>query len=390
MKKIEILVSIIFLSIAFSKCKPSNNELSHVAEGELVFINVKKEKELLLSDLFEKVSYLPIQLPEGMAIGQFDKVIIEDEKIIIGDFYQSNQILILDTLGNFLANIKNLGDGPGNYIQLTDFSINTADKSIDILSPNKILQYNFDGEFISESKLPMMGIYKFMSMPSNDYVFYIPENLSSSLKDENSDGAVLFIYSQGKPTPILEDRRGSKNIPFMAERSIMKQFEDKIAFSTHFSDTIYLFKEREINTKFVLDFGKRKFPIEDFDIKGEDILNDPEYLERHSYHVPNLHYDGDFLISTYIDGEWVTFFYQISSERFVAGARFINDLDNGLTNLHVKALDKGQVYSFHYPEEFDCNKLATDTQERAYWEKLGLLDPNVNFVIAKYSFWPQR
>jgi hypothetical protein len=369
----------------FVACNYDNKiDVEQEAEVEVLDLT-KQESVVLISDIFDSISYLPVRLPQGYGIGQFDKVEISDGQIFVGDFYQSNQVLILDSLGNCLGSINALGEGPGEYLQLTDFSIDWKDENITILAPNKILKFDFLGNFISESEIPVTGAYKFISASEGEYVFYLPSNMAEELVENRIADGILYKSDMKGSVPILSQRMKSKNIPFFAERNILSLFGNELVFSNHFSDTIYLFEDFTLRKKIVLEFGNRKFPLKDFSEKGPDLLNDRNYLENYNYHAPNLFYDGEFLISRYIDRGWVNLLLNVKTNKTVTVAEFENDLDGGLNYMNIKYLNDNQVYCFHYPEEFI--ELQNDKlDEHAVFDGglSGLSKEEMSFVIVKY------
>ena len=76
-------------------------------------IPIPEENIERFSEVFNKVNYITVQLPLESSIGQADKVIITEDNIFIGDFYQNPKVIILDKEGNFLSCINAFGEGPG-------------------------------------------------------------------------------------------------------------------------------------------------------------------------------------------------------------------------------------------------------------------------------------
>ncbi|WP_222439158.1 6-bladed beta-propeller [Echinicola salinicaeni] len=306
-----------------------------------------------LSEMFEGIQYKLIDLPDSVYIGKVDKFLVNDQNMILGDFYQSAQVMVLDAEGNYKVSIKHLGGGPGEYIEINDVSLNPENNTIDILSPNKIIRFDMEGRFIEEFFLPLR-VYKFLSLGENEFLFYVPSNMAKELVDDQFSDYSLLKWNLEEITPIFEDRVNNDNIPFFAERDVLKVVDGEILFSMTFCDTIYSLKDLEYKKAFALDFGNKKYPLEDFEKYGVDnILNDPAYRENYAYHRPNIHYDGRRLVTSYrYEGVKKTMIYDQLKDTIYAGVFFENDIDLGLPYLAIKGLYNNKIFTLHQPEEF--------------------------------------
>ena len=61
-------------------------------------------------------------------------------------------VLIFDNTGKFITRIRDLGKGPGQFTQLTDFTIDCVKKQIILLCdiPNRLIYLDLNGNFIKE------------------------------------------------------------------------------------------------------------------------------------------------------------------------------------------------------------------------------------------------
>ena len=115
MKKTFLLISLC-MSLLLSACGGEKN----ISQGEVPVINVEtaiqNQQELLLTDLGEKITYIPLETTEESLIklNSGSKMIVTDQYIFIGE--DQSPILCFDrSTGKFLRTIGSLGQGPGEY-----------------------------------------------------------------------------------------------------------------------------------------------------------------------------------------------------------------------------------------------------------------------------------
>lgn len=342
---------------------------------DLIYINTSIKTDIKASDLFKNITYIPLTLPEKTVFGEIDKMVVTDSLYIVGDFYNSQKILFFDQSGKFLTQIFSLGEGPGEYLQLIDFSIIESEGLISILSPTKLLFFNFEGNFIHETKLSIQGIYKSQSLEDKTHLYYIPGNMAKSLVDERFNEYILFLDEAGDITPMVRSSEIYEHVPFFSERDNIKINDNGIIFTFNFSDTIFLLNKEEILTKFVLDFGKEKFPLHIFQEQNhDDVLNNTELQEKYAIHFPNLHYDYPWLITKYRKSNWVTVLFNRDLKNSFVFYTMINDLDNGLDYLNIKYLKGQKIYAVHRAEELL-------SRPNFHSPEIGPIDPESHVMI---------
>lgn len=110
-----------------------------------------------LKDFFhsKRISYILLKEDEQkISFGRVDKVKVMNDRIYISD--KRLQVLVVyDLDGNYLGAVGKRGQGPCEYISVTDFDIDSSG-NICMLDGrlDKIMFYNSDFDFIREEKLP--------------------------------------------------------------------------------------------------------------------------------------------------------------------------------------------------------------------------------------------
>jgi hypothetical protein len=102
--------------------------------------------------LVKKIDYF--LLPDDLIAARINKILLHEGFLVLCDFHFNYQITILDKDLNKISVINNYGEGPGEYMSISDVVINDFKKSIDVLSLNRIIRFDFKGNFVEEFKTP--------------------------------------------------------------------------------------------------------------------------------------------------------------------------------------------------------------------------------------------
>ena len=194
MKNISLSISI---SLLLSACGGA----SSMHQGELATIDVEtalqNPQELLLTDLGEKLTYVPLETLDESLVKLESKsdLIVTDEYIFVGEL--GRPLLCFDrSTGKFLRNIGSVGQGPGEYSGSTDAQVDAEAKRIYFAIKGSQYQcYDYKGNFLHTQKLPsnnffMGGIhfadnkaYAYCNVSNNAttqraYAYQLPEGTS--------------------------------------------------------------------------------------------------------------------------------------------------------------------------------------------------------------------
>jgi hypothetical protein len=149
---IYLFTLITLFSCTEYKIQRKDNPDLHVIDLD----NLESASNLNFSDLFKNVVPLVLETTPNSLIGFINKLHITNDLIIILDNTIAKSIFVFNKEGDFLHKIGSFGRGPGQYIFLADFSVDTLNKIIYVSDSQaqKIHLYNvYSGEFIKSVKL---------------------------------------------------------------------------------------------------------------------------------------------------------------------------------------------------------------------------------------------
>lgn len=368
----------------------------HLVSGDVETqkIHIGKDTKVKLSSFVDRIEYQV--LPNDLHVGFIDKMLYYKDLLIICDFDQLLSIHILNSdLDGVKASIKKYGEGPGEYITIIDVTVNTDLESIDILSFQKILRFDFEGNFVEEFKHPH-AFTKFQHYKDKSYVAYIPSGLDESFYKDDEEGHILFEWDAEaqKISKILADPYIGRLPVISSSRNFTKLGNDWF-FTANLADTIYEFDGRNnLKTKYFLDFDGKNLPNELIENTSEFIrkkLSSEEIFGKYLFQETNIMASDRKVLTSYRGTNKASGFivYDKLSQGVVSGFLIENDIDMGLEPYFTpKLLKENVIYSVHEPEYFmnfyQQNQKKLKGVDNEFTRIVETLDLHSTGIITKY------
>jgi hypothetical protein len=247
-----------FIFITFFSCedKKVTEDNSKTEEPHIIDLtSLKKEDEALIPPI-QSINLLPIKMDTSHLIAHIDKIFYHQHKLFIIDS-KMKSINVLDTLGNFLYKIGNVGEGPGEYVSIHGITMNKEKEELLLFSmeKRKMIKYALDGRFLEEKDIPLF-IYDFLVLPNEEVIVYLNYN-----GDEKNNHNLLML---DKNYHIQE-----KRFPFNYKDYLSISFSggispasDGFLFASALSDTIFQYSSKQFFPKYILKFEGQEIPSE--------------------------------------------------------------------------------------------------------------------------------
>ncbi len=204
-----------------------------------------------LNDFCASVEFIPLETNEESLIKGMKKIVLFEDKYFIFD-KEMFSIFIFDKDGRFVTKIHRIGQGPGEYTFVYDFNVNKEKRRIELLVlPQRVLSYDFDGNFIEMTQLPSPPLSYFSFECTNDsaYLFYTVPYF-----DEERP----FIHLSGLNAKQHEYNAFMFHDPAVALFGIyLYKYNDEVYLSNFISDNIYRFVDTSYVVAYEWDFGHR-------------------------------------------------------------------------------------------------------------------------------------
>lgn len=242
----------ILLILCFTQCI---NEKKNIDQNVYTLkINPKELNSIKFSDLFSAQEIIKISNDSVNVLKKPSKLLFMDNCY----FFHSNSILfVYDQYGKNIFNINKKGSGPGEYITISDFTINRDEKLLEINDgeARKIIRYDMSGEYVDEIK---HGLYSSnFTTYKNDFYLCSGRTINADI-----DYSIHIIDTQtGNVTKrIMEVLPEEKYLNFI-EYTNFATWKDTLSYSSSISNTIYQIKDRKLFPRLNIDFGKSALPL---------------------------------------------------------------------------------------------------------------------------------
>lgn len=266
------------------------------------FSDALEEPEMSLDIEFIKLE----THPDGL-IGYVGKIMHDDDKFFICDNI-NHSLFIFSEDGRFIHRIHNVGNGPGEYNKLTDFTLDKKSKRIVLYDAQKKRYYyhKYDGSFI-ESKTFGFWFREFCITPSGNYLLFTNNGNGTGFRLFETDSTGINIIRKA----ILSDQYYKMNAYATPH---LDAFNDEILISFPFLYDIYSLKNDSLYCKYKLD------------LEGKDYTYD--WVEPKGYHE-------------YMD------LFRNSNKEFDYGGSCIENNQFALFFLHTKEVGESQVLALN-------------------------------------------
>lgn len=194
---------------------------------------------------------------EEVILGEINKVIKKYDRIYILDKNKTHSVFIYDNSGNLINFISNVGNGPEEYIQLTDIFTNSMDATLNLVSrmDRKILKYDLEGANFKQVEYLPKNFRQFSKL-EDGYVGYMgnyiedgkhPKNIFTLSKDLQIKGEFLEI-DETWDSKVLDNG------------SVFSNYEDKTYFIQPMDFNVYSIGTDMISKTYYIDFGDKSWP----------------------------------------------------------------------------------------------------------------------------------
>lgn len=200
-------------------------------------IRADRAKRIFPEELDGMLSWVDyIKLDSSEPIGNIDKMIVTEERIVIMDSYSAQQIFVFDREGKLLFRIKNKGQGPMEYTSVTDMQVDTLRHEIMLVDSWACSYLYFsidDGKFLRREK----GIANFYAARIDS--LYVNFQIKGQHAADKEYWPILvtdkdsIVYKGFRPEPLQEGNYASNNFCHDSDGSLL--------YTPIHSDTIYRF-----------------------------------------------------------------------------------------------------------------------------------------------------
>lgn len=382
MRRIFSYIFLLVLSICVLSCKSKDEQILKERENA-IWLDLDKEQEVSLYDLFSKVEIFPLETRDSIVLGEP----VMEMRVDNGHYYficaKQQCIWHFNGEGKFVQQINHYGEGPGEYSDISDFRFNRYTNNLEILDPcGQIYVYDHLGnEFKNKILLKrekIRAVHFFIELSPHLYLLFCKARKGNKMLwyDTEKDDVIAETYNL--PSFLFFNTAYSNTFtPFYL-------YNDSVRFVQAFNGDVFSATEKgELVPTYTFDFGEYNFDISTLKEKPID------------YYIVHRRTEGAKYANRFIA-------YGENTKYYMTRFKFHNRIFHLL-------LDKksGKVYYFHklkedcfcfplcmdeealyyviFPDELPkaINKDVLSLREKQAYEALSLDD---NPVVIKYTF----
>jgi len=254
--KFKLLLWMIIPLLIFSCDKKKNKQISSIVTYDISKAFMGKATDLNLNEVGDTIIYIIFKEETGISIDLLSTIHLHKDTIYIYS-PRIKKLFAYDFRGNFLFNIGKIGKGPGEYLNLIDFTIDHKENRLfayDYLG-KKVLCFNTNGQFVNDFYYDQISM-KMMYLDNNIFFFNPrPTQCFSNnyiVTKVNLKGKVVRRFRQ-----INGESVRNNNVLF----NTIYQRGDTICFWDCYSDTVFQIYNDNISPRFSFNLGKNKLPI---------------------------------------------------------------------------------------------------------------------------------
>ena len=285
-------------------------------QGEIIPVSIK-EDYLDISSLVDSVVLIPLEATDQSLIGNIDKIICTDDRFYILDKRTSKKLFVFNSQGKFVRCIGQVGRGPGEYLEPSDFVVYPEEDLIIVFDQfgRQLLYYGTDGTFQRNVRLKYI-LKEIIPAFQDSLLFAIAGN--NRHLEEIAKHDLLLINREGKVI--------SKMLPYEYRLNFSSsndyQREDSLLlYHPTFSDKIYGVSPQGIRIAYEIDIPKG-LPSNFQERSQGDYMNFLNLFERkYNYFYGGFFKTGNHLFLSLLSktGKPIYSFYNIQTKEIIAG-----------------------------------------------------------------------
>lgn len=249
------LFAFLFLTISFCSCNRQSNQPEKLA---IVPENVV-EIESLRGKIVQMVS---LSDHEGQPYSHIVKSIYNDGSYYLQVGFRRSELVIHDLKGAFISRVGGFGKGPGEYTNVSDFSVCRKTGNVFILDNNwEIQEYSSKGDFLKSISLKF-GAESFEKAPDGWHMYMSYNNGTNPNRlitvDENFKIRKEYFNEPVQLLPVPGSAFSSDN--------------NVTYFKEEFSNTVYSVQSNGIHPYLIFDWGVKNFKDEYLNIEPFEVM----------------------------------------------------------------------------------------------------------------------
>jgi len=247
-----LLFCLVFSSFILFGCDSTDhysNENPTIIDLSTIQKSVTNERIIRINKI------IPLETDESCTIGTIDKILINNNRLILVDIRKTLSVFFFDLDGKFIRKISTIGTGEKEFLAIRDFIKKSNNDGYYLYDKrlHKLLEYDNELNYINEYHVPISinSLIEFHEMS-----FIVERSVNEFFINQCDFSFNIFNKYLKRPDYLLNY---NFNIPF----PLKKTGKNTLNYSPTFSNTIYEYKDKTFTKKYLLK-DKKGFPDQGF------------------------------------------------------------------------------------------------------------------------------
>lgn len=246
----------IFTSILIMSC---NDYHSSNTNKEEIKVNLSNKSKEISSKIIKNIKYITVNddISNEYLLSRIEKLVMYKNTIYVADGYMK-KVLSIDFSGNILKKFGKIGNGPGEYLSVTDIYV-SKNGNINICDSKerKIHVYDSNARFIKDENFNFIP-ENICELDNNTFLFSL-----APYNDKNLNKAQLIVTDQRYNIIKTEIKyKNNVDIDIYINSSFINA-DGYIAYNRIIDNNVYLISENgKLNKIFSFNFGNKTIPLD--------------------------------------------------------------------------------------------------------------------------------
>lgn len=262
-------------------------------------MTISMKTNVPVEELVKDATLIPLETTDDCLLGDLEKIYESDGRLYILDMNRTT-VFVFDISGKFLYKIERRGQGPEEYLEVSDFDV--MDGVIYVLSRvnKRILAYDENGECVKI--IPLKAWYDNLAVEEERVILYANRGneLMYDVAVINHEGEVLGQY--------LPYQKQSSYRMGQCGSPISKMDDGEYLFTFYFSGKVASLKDEKCDYQYRFSFDvKDRIPEEEMEGMMYDVITDQLRYKDSFKNFKGIAKDKDgnlmMVLSAFLDGK---------------------------------------------------------------------------------------
>ncbi|MDR0724744.1 MAG: 6-bladed beta-propeller, partial [Prevotellaceae bacterium] len=186
------------------------------------------------------------------------QILVYKDRLYLLDRFQTKSVFCYSKDGKFLYQIDKKGQGPGEYIEICNISIDHDNDRLLLYTGHTVLEYDLDGNYVKTHNFDIWS-HSFTYIGNNCTAFYGDYTTNTEYEKENMTPN-LFITENYKVIHTDLYFRSTVNMRALVglHNNFSNDFSGTVSFLNVYDDTVYHLTSDAVKRAYYIDFGSMK------------------------------------------------------------------------------------------------------------------------------------